>query len=326
MIRIGRARALIGAAISIVALWLVLRSVDLAATADALRNADWRWMAVLVGFLCLDLAVRGLRWQRLLAPIARVPYLHTLSYLLVGYLFNNILPARLGELVRSHYAGDREGISRSTTLGTIVVERVIDLVAVVAIASVAILVLSVRGIVASAVLVGVAVAGLVAAVLAVGIAAHRLPGAERIAAWADRFPRVKELVGRLRDGLKVAGPTADAGGSAGAQRRLVGVGDPRVRGGGPGDRRRADDRPGVTAGVRCRAGLGDPGRPGEPRNVRAGGGHDRAGGRYPGSDAFAMALIAHVAILLTTSVGGVIALSRLGWPQRAPSSPTANPA
>jgi uncharacterized protein (TIRG00374 family) len=120
--------------------------------------------------------VRTLRWQRLLAPIAHVPYHHTLGYLLVGYLANNVLPARIGELVRSHYAGDREGISRSTTLGTIVVERVVDLVTVVAIASVAILVLSVRGIVASAVLAGAAVAALLAVVLAIGIAAHRLPG------------------------------------------------------------------------------------------------------------------------------------------------------
>ena len=52
-----------------------------------------------------------------------------LGYLLVGYLANNILPARLGELVRSHYLGDREGISRASALGTVVVERVVDLVA-----------------------------------------------------------------------------------------------------------------------------------------------------------------------------------------------------
>ena len=86
-----------------------------------------------------------------------------LAYLLVGYLANNVLPARIGELVRSHYLGDREGLSRTTTLGTVVVERVVDFVVVVAIASAAILVLSVRGIVASAVLVGIAVAGLLAA-------------------------------------------------------------------------------------------------------------------------------------------------------------------
>ena len=57
------------------------------------------------------------------------------AYLAVGYAANNVLPARLGELVRSHYLGDREGISRTTTLGTVVVERVVDTGMVVAIAS-----------------------------------------------------------------------------------------------------------------------------------------------------------------------------------------------
>ena len=82
----------------------------------------------------------------------------------MGYLANNVLPARLGELVRAHYLGRRTGVSRSAILGTIVVERVVDTLVVVAIASVAILVLSVRGIVASAVLVGLAVTALLVVV------------------------------------------------------------------------------------------------------------------------------------------------------------------
>ncbi len=66
----------------------------------------------------------------------------------------------------------------SAILGTIVIERVVDTFVVVAIASIAILVLSVRGIVASAVLVGLAVTALLVVIVAAGIAAHRLPGAD----------------------------------------------------------------------------------------------------------------------------------------------------
>ncbi len=127
-----------------------------------------------------------------------------LGYLLVGYLANNVLPARLGELVRSHYLGDREGISRASTLGTVVVERVVDTAVVVAIGAVAILVLQVRGVVASAVLVGLAITGLLVLALAAGIVAHRLPGADRVLAFAERRPRVVELARRLHDGLAVA--------------------------------------------------------------------------------------------------------------------------
>jgi hypothetical protein len=318
-------RAAIGAAISVVSILLVLRSVDLAETAEALRNADWRWVIVLVFFLCADLAFRTLRWQRLLAPIAPVPYGHTLQYLLVGYLANNILPARLGELVRAHYAGDREGISRSTTLGTIVVERVVDVVVCVGIASVAILVLSVRGIVASAVLVGIAFAGLLTAVIAVGIAAHRLPGADRIAAYAERYPRVREAVARLRDGLKVAGRPrtlieallisglawsasilgfAAAGQAIGVQMTL---GQAAL----------------MASGVALASAI-----PAGPANL---GTFELAAvtiGQAVGisdSDAFAIALIAHVGILLVTSVGGLVSLARLGMPWRLPETPASSP-
>ena len=313
-------RAAAGVAVSIVALWLVLRSVDLQETADVLRTADWRWIAALAGFLCIDLAIRTLRWQRLLAPIAAVPYRHTLGYLLAGYLANNVLPARIGELVRSHYAGDREGISRSTTLGTIVVERVVDLVTVVAIASVAILVLSVRGIVASAVLAGVAVAGLLAVGLAIGIAAHRLPGAEGIATWAERYPRVREAVARLRDGLRVAGRPrtlvealllsaiawgatilafAAAGQSVDVQ---LTIGQAAL----------------LASGVALASAI-----PAGPASL---GTFELAAveiGKAIGvssSEAFAIGLIAHVSILVVTSIGGVAALAWLNWPRPAAAS------
>ena len=114
----------------------------------------------MVGFMVIDIVLRALRWRVLLRPVADVPFRHTLPANLVGYLANNILPARLGELVRTDDLGVRSGVPRSTILGTIVVERVVDTVVLVAIASIAILVLSVRGIVASAVLVGLAVTAL----------------------------------------------------------------------------------------------------------------------------------------------------------------------
>ena len=93
----------------------------------------------------IDIGARGARWRALLAPIAPLPYRRVLGYTYIGYLANNVLPARLGELYRSHALGEGEGVSRTTVLGTVVVERVVDTVMVVAIAAVAVLVLSVRG-------------------------------------------------------------------------------------------------------------------------------------------------------------------------------------
>jgi len=209
----GVARAVLGIAVSVVAVALVLRSVDPAAALDALRRADARWVALLVGFIVIDILLRAARWRLLLAPVARVPYRVALSALVVGYLANNVLPARLGELVRCHVLGERAALSRSTVLGTVVVERVVDTAVVVTIAATAILVLSVRGVVASAVLVGLALTALLVLVVVVGIVAHRVPGAGRVTGALTRWPAAGAILSRLRTGLAVGGRPATLGGA-----------------------------------------------------------------------------------------------------------------
>jgi uncharacterized protein (TIRG00374 family) len=314
-------RAAVGAAISAIALWLVLRSVDVDRAFEILRTADAGWVGLMAAFIGTDLAVRGLRWQRLVAPIGHVRYTAMVEYLLIGYLANNVLPARIGELVRSHYLGDREGLSRTTTLGTVVVERVVDFVVVVAIASAAIIVLSVRGIVASAVLVGVAVAGLLAAGVAVGIAAHRLPGADRIAAAAERWPQVRDVAGKLRGGLAVAGRPRTL-----AEALLLSIAawgatvlSFAAAGQAIGVELTIGQASLLASGVALATAI-----PAGPANLGtfefAAFEIGKAVG-VPADSAFALALLVHAGILVITSVGGLVALGRLGWrrPDRGPS-------
>ena len=153
----------------------------------------------------LDVGARGARWRWLLRPIKVVGYWRMLGYTYIGYLANNVLPARLGELVRSHACGEGEGLSRTTVLGTVVVERVVDTVIVVGLAALAVVVLSARGMMTSAVLLGAAFVALLVLGLGVAMALHRLPGADRVAAFMARWPRIVELAKRLREGLAVAG-------------------------------------------------------------------------------------------------------------------------
>src|SRR4051795_11720466 len=198
-------RGILGIAISVFAIWVLIRSVDLAAAWSVLRTASPAGIAVMLVTTTVDIGARGARWRALLAPIAPLPYRRVLGYTYIGYLANNVLPARIGELYRSHALGDGEGVSRTTVLGTVVVERVVDTVMVVAIASLAVFVLSVRGVMTSAVLVGVAFVALLVIVLGLGMAAHRLPGADRVGALIAKRPRLLELARRLREGLAVAG-------------------------------------------------------------------------------------------------------------------------
>lgn len=310
-------RALVGAAISIAALWFVLRGTDVAKTADILSHADLRWFVVGGSFMAIDLGFRALRWQRLLRPIAHIRYPPMLAYLLVGYLANNILPARLGELVRSHYLGDREGISRAAALGTVVVERIVDLVACVAIAAAALLILSVRGVVANVVLLGAAVTGLFLIALAVGIVAHRIPGLDQIRALIDRYPRVRDVARSLQEGLTVAARPRTVGEAilvSGASWVMAILAFAAV-GQALGLQLSMAQAALIVSGVALVSAV-----PAGPSNLGtyelAAQELGKAVGLEP-SSALALGFLAHLGILLVTSIGGAIAFARLGW-RRSP--------
>lgn len=200
----GLLRAALGLGVSALALALVVRTVDLGAALAVLGSARPAWIGLLLVFVVADVALRALRWRVLLSPIAGVRYRDALGALLVGYLANNVLPARLGELVRSHALGERTGLARTTVLGTVVVERVVDTAVVVSIAAAAILVLSVRGVVASAVLVGLALTALLVVAVVGAIVANRLPGAGRVAGAVAHRPRIARMLANLHEGLAVA--------------------------------------------------------------------------------------------------------------------------
>lgn len=198
-------RAALGIAISVGAIAVLLGSVDVGAAIGVLQRANLAAVGLMVVTVFLDVAARGARWRALLEPIRRLPYPHVLGYTYLGYLANNVLPARLGELVRSHALGEGEGLSRPTVLGTVVVERIVDTVIVVGVAAAAVLFLGVGGVVSTAVVLGAAFVGVLIVGLALAVLSHRLPGADRVTALADRVPRVLDLARQLRNGLAVAG-------------------------------------------------------------------------------------------------------------------------
>jgi uncharacterized protein (TIRG00374 family) len=307
------ARAAIGIAISVIAVVFVLRSVDLARTWDVLRGAALAWIGVMLVVVLADVGARGLRWTWLLRPIAGIPYRRVLGYTYLGYLANNLLPARLGELVRSHSLGQGEGLSRTTVLGTVVVERIIDTAMVVAIAALSIVVLSVRGVFANAVLLGLAFVSLLVVGLAVGIAAHRVPGADRVARLIERWPRILDLGRRLREGLAVAGRPSVVAGAVlfSAVAWSASIGTFLVAGQAIGVELSVSQAALLSSGVALATIVpSGPGYLGTFELTAVG----IAGGFGVSNDeAFALALLAHAAILVVTTIGGLIAFGRLGW-------------
>jgi uncharacterized protein (TIRG00374 family) len=116
----------LGIAISLVFLALALRGQDYAALLAALRSASYWWLVPAIVVYFVGVGIRCLRWATLLAPVKRLSWQQLLPVVAIGYMANNILPFRTGEVVRAYAVGRQFGVSRTATLATIVLERLLD--------------------------------------------------------------------------------------------------------------------------------------------------------------------------------------------------------
>ncbi len=123
--RLGK--IVLGLAVSVGLLVYVFWEVDLRAIAARLRETLWTFLAVSVALNFFSLWVRALRWSYLFPP--RTHPTHLFRALMIGYMGNNVLPLRAGELVRV-YVASRHGQPFWTTFATVLVERVLDGLAV----------------------------------------------------------------------------------------------------------------------------------------------------------------------------------------------------
>jgi hypothetical protein len=125
----GRAQAVLGLIVGLGLLAFTLVQVDLAATIRAVTAASIPLVGLALAVVAVDLAIRGLRWQLLLRGVrssSPIRFRLAIAYLGIGYLANQLMPARTGDLLRAHLAGRAFVLPRLTTLGTILVERVAD--------------------------------------------------------------------------------------------------------------------------------------------------------------------------------------------------------
>ena len=124
------AMAVVGTAIGGAFLWLAFRTVEFEEVRALAATISGSLLASAVMLYWVAIILRVFRWQLLLRSIGEAPLLPVGETLVVGYAVNNVLPARLGEVVRAAYAKRRLQIGRARTLGSIVVERFLDLGAI----------------------------------------------------------------------------------------------------------------------------------------------------------------------------------------------------
>ncbi|HEY3866369.1 MAG TPA: lysylphosphatidylglycerol synthase transmembrane domain-containing protein [Solirubrobacteraceae bacterium] len=106
--------------------YIALSSINLALAWRSLRTTDLWWIAAaLIAFGAGNIA-RALRWRSLFARGRRPPAGPVLNATMVGYLYNNILPARAGEAARIVVLTQRSSTAPAEIVGTVVVERLYD--------------------------------------------------------------------------------------------------------------------------------------------------------------------------------------------------------
>ncbi len=116
----------IGIAVSAVFIGLFVRSTDFGEVKRAFEETNYPLALLSLPVYFLGLWVRTIRWQYLLRPVKKVSARRLYPVVIIGLMANNLIPARAGELARAYVLGEREGISKTTLLGTIAVDRLFD--------------------------------------------------------------------------------------------------------------------------------------------------------------------------------------------------------
>jgi uncharacterized protein (TIRG00374 family) len=111
-----------------VLLWWTLRGLRLGDVWQAVKGANYWWLIPGVAVYMLGVWARAWRWHYLLRPLKRIPTGSMFPIVAIGYMGNNIYPARAGELLRAYVLKRDTTVPISASLATIVVERVFDAV------------------------------------------------------------------------------------------------------------------------------------------------------------------------------------------------------
>ena len=117
---------ILGVTISALFLWLALRGLKLDEVGDVIAEANYIWLVPGVTVYFIGVWIRSWRWHFLLKPLKEIPTKKMFPIVTIGYMGNNIFPARLGEVLRAVFLKRRENVPISASLATIIVERIFD--------------------------------------------------------------------------------------------------------------------------------------------------------------------------------------------------------
>jgi len=115
-----------GLVISVIFLYLALRGLNFNQVWQSLQTANYWWLIPGVIVYFMGVWARAWRWHFLLRPLKPISTRKMFPIVTIGYMGNNIYPARAGEVLRAVVLNKHEGIPISASLATVFIERVFD--------------------------------------------------------------------------------------------------------------------------------------------------------------------------------------------------------
>jgi uncharacterized protein (TIRG00374 family) len=116
----------LGLLISAIFLYFSLRGLKLGDVWHSMQSAQYLWLLPGIAVYFVGVWVRSWRWHYMLRPLKKIPTRTMFPIVTIGYMGNNIYPARAGEVLRAVILKQREGVPISASLATVIVERIFD--------------------------------------------------------------------------------------------------------------------------------------------------------------------------------------------------------
>jgi uncharacterized protein (TIRG00374 family) len=116
----------LGLAVSLFFLYIALRGLGLQDLGSALAQATYWWLLPGIAVYFMGVWARAWRWRYLLRPVKSIRTIDLFPIVAIGYMGNNIYPARAGEVLRAVILKDHDDVPVSASLATIIVERIFD--------------------------------------------------------------------------------------------------------------------------------------------------------------------------------------------------------
>jgi uncharacterized protein (TIRG00374 family) len=115
-----------GVCVSLLLLFMLLRKIDLRSLADALARLDIRYLAAAIVLTFASYWLRALRWRYLLIQERPIALSSLYPATIIGYMANNLFPARLGEFIRAWILAEREKLQVPAVFASLVIDRLFD--------------------------------------------------------------------------------------------------------------------------------------------------------------------------------------------------------